>query len=95
MFERDAPPRIYEVLVRDDEWSHFEGDVVTHLSIADWAEMHGYKLVEIRGVRPARAPERTLLEERPITESGPYSFALPAEVLEDAYRRVDPKRSGG
>jgi hypothetical protein len=94
MVERDAPPRIYEVLLRDDDCSYFEGEVVTHLPLADWAVLHGYKVVDVHGWRPARALQRTTLAERPMTESGPYSFSLPAEVLDEAYRRVDPKRSG-
>lgn len=94
MMERDAAPRIYEVLLRDADWSYFEGEVVTHLPLADWAEWRGYKVVEVRGVRPARGLERTLLAHHPLTESGPYSFSLPAEALEEAYRRVDPKRNG-
>jgi hypothetical protein len=87
-----AKPRVYEVVLRDEEWSFFEGEVVTHLPLAEWAEWRGYKIVDILGSRPALVLERTSLAPRPVKISGPYSFALP-EVLEIA-RRAGPKRSG-
>jgi hypothetical protein len=94
MVGRDEGPRIYEVLLRDEDCSYLEGEVVTHLPLTDWAELRGYKVVDVHGWRPARPLQRTELNIRPMTESGPYSFSLPAEVLDEAYRRVDPKRSG-
>lgn len=46
---------LYEVTLenqRGKDWAL--GQVVTHLSIEDWAELHHYNIVSIDSVRPAR-----------------------------------------
>ncbi len=53
----------YEVTVsKASSPEFFLGKAVTHLSLDDWAAMHGYKVHGIGNVRPALAGERTDLK---------------------------------
>lgn len=53
------PPARYPVMLYKDGVPCY-GHVVTHLSLQDWCQMHGYKIGEVyRGTRPAFENERT------------------------------------
>lgn len=53
--------RVSQFVPRHTYWEHKIGNIVTHLSIEDYCQLHGYKLVEVYPSRQALTHERTEL----------------------------------
>ena len=61
-FDSELLPKRYEVMLAKvgGKWNDFQiGHVVTYLSLDEWCEMKGYRIVENYGNRPAYSHERT------------------------------------
>lgn len=79
-------PTFYDTVVLQDACGNtWEGDVVSHLPLADWALMKGYTVVSCEGSLPALPFQLTRLSPRR-TISG-YYVPPTAELL----RKVSKK----
>lgn len=72
-------PTLYDtVVLQDAHGNTWEGDVITHLSLSDWALMKGYRVVSCEGY--TQAPFRlTRLYPRRISSG--YHIPPTAELL--------------
>lgn len=59
----DQRPVCYEIVAHSLDGTFKLGKVITPLPLEDWAVLHQYKKVEVRGLpRPAREGEKTDLQ---------------------------------
>lgn len=66
------------VVLKDANGSVWVGNVVTHLTITEWADLHNYKVVEVSGFCLSLPHERTELSPPLRKRSG--VFAIPSLI---------------